>query len=209
MLVLVLAGCQAEMPAEQVQKETPVVPQEQTPVAPQQSDNAKVEYAAPNLSSVTEADRAAYQAAFSLTDSTYCDQIKDEKFKATCLIELSDNKNLNAALDAKDAAFCEKLSNSDKQDACRINVDALLKGDEITRKSDQEIAAREELSDKFIKGGDYKLCAELINQTAINDCEYNILVNEAARQKDPAVCDKAGQDAVRQTCREDAARLIQ
>lgn len=211
LLLLVLAGCQAEIQSEPTIKEnvTNPVPQQTVQPQAQAQQPATMNFTAPNMTGASEADRAAYQAAFSLGDSTYCDQVKDASLKTTCMTELNNNKILNEATSKKDAALCDKMSNKDKQDACKIQVDALMKGEQASLKKEQEVTARETISNQLIKDGDYARCKELQNANAINDCQYNILVNKAAQEKDLNLCDNATQDAVKQACRQEAQKLME
>jgi hypothetical protein len=160
------------------------------------------------VETVTEADKAAYQAAMRLNDIKYCDQIKDENYKKLCQDDFNNLLILGDALSKLDAAICEKISTTDKRQSCKTQVEMLTKEKETDKKNREETAKNQDLMDTLTASGEYGRCTELQNQNSVRDCEYNILVNKAIQEKEISWCDKASLAEVKVLCREDAAKAL-
>ncbi len=113
-----------------------------------------------------------------------------------------DGQQLQAALNKVDASLCAKISNEDRQNACKVQVEVITKQNQEREALKSEIQKNDELSATIMAGKDYTRCKELTLESAKADCEYNILANKAIESKDPSLCDKISKEEQKTQCHE-------
>lgn len=148
------------------------------------------------------ADRANYDAAFSLKDISYCEKIQLATTKELCKTELNDSFQLEKAFTQKDQALCEKLSNEDKKQACKTRIEVMMKESQTQQQQQDQFQQDQKNMAALIEKKDYTSCKTLQLSSSQYDCELNILSNLALQQKDLKVCDKASSKEILSACQE-------
>lgn len=166
--LLIMSGCEAQPANDNSQNTTVVTANIESGTSDGTTELPK--------STVSEANMAAFTAAASLKDASFCEKISDADLKKKCVTNVADLSIQSDAISLNDPALCQKISITDLQQACKINVEAAAKfAERMTMPSTQEMKILRDAIDS----GDVKQCELVKNPDQRNACKYNILNNKS------------------------------
>lgn len=150
-------------------------------------------------------DQQIYSRAIGAKDAKACATIKDAMMKTECVDVVNALILTDQAVAKLDDGLCGDIKLKRYEEECENQVESLVEQKDAAEKQKELTAKQEEervaIEQKAVDNGDYKLCDSIKDGDQKYSCRYNVLVNDAVTTKDPATCDKIGEETFAQNCK--------
>lgn len=135
-----------------------------------------------------------------------CGQISYIDSKKRCEQTIQANMFSSEAIAKSDKTLCAKIELERYAKECVTIVENNQKRDEYLlkaqEKDEEEDAKRLSVESKAVEAQDASICEQIIDQSQITSCKYNVLANKALKENNAAICDQIGDAVFVSMCKE-------
>jgi hypothetical protein len=130
-----------------------------------------------------------------------CETVQNEDQKKECKTKVEDQIVLDDAVSTIALDKCDNIKESGTKDKCVILVEGEKAQEEERKKELDYLAEQSNLANKIFEEGNLDKCDEIEEQSYMEQCKNNILLDKAFKSGDSSYCDQLFGEALVNDCK--------